>query len=77
MRQIFSAGGESLLHVSLGALTVYTQNYWIAPALVLYRYGTATDDDTANCPNYIVQGAEYAAGYFGVMLLYQLYGGLQ
>lgn len=77
MRQIFSAGGESLLHVSLGALSVYSGAYWIGPALVVYRYATASDADAPNCPNYIVQGAEYAAGYFGVMLLYQLYGGLQ
>ncbi len=65
-----------MLHTGLGAFAAYTGNNWINSAYALYVWSAHTDADP-QCPNNIVQGAEYALGYFGVLLLLQTYGGLQ
>ncbi len=74
MRPIFSAGVESVLHAGLGAYVAVTGNNWVHAAYLLYVWAQPDED---KCPNNIVQGAEYALGYFGVLLLLQTYGGLQ
>ncbi len=74
MHKALLSDSASILHVAAGAATAYFAAPWMAVAYAAYPYVSGADDN--NCPNSIVQGAEYALGYFGVLLLLQTYAGL-
>ena len=61
---------ESLVHFALGGATaLYSTNLALVYGGV--QYVRASNDGSGNggCSSYILQGAEYALGYFGVQLL--------
>ena len=73
-RRTLLSSRASILHVAAGAATAYLASPWLAAAYAAYPY--VAGDPSDNCPNSVVQGAEYAIGYFGVLLFLQTYAGL-
>ena len=68
---------DSLIHAGLGAATALVSPY-LALAYGVYQFAEAQSSSTpGKCPNFIVQGVEYAIGYFGILLVYQTYTDLQ